>query len=162
MLLVTQRMTEYVPNECRAGWRDGDIQGVVQLNPGTGLLSFFRVTGPTTTTEYEGRQFTVLNKVRTINGTLSPGTEIASDAMWEHQLGFRNMAEWAPLLKPIVEFSNFRQTPQGAIIQGEMLNFSMRISVHYEDMVSQLERMVGPIRDWSNLDSESNSEESSS
>jgi len=104
----------------------------------------------------------VLNKVRTINGTLSPGTEIASDAMWEHQLGFRNMAEWAPLLKPIVEFSNFRQTPQGAIIQGEMLNFSMRISVHYEDMVSQLERMVGPIRDWSNLDSESNSEESSS
>jgi hypothetical protein len=161
MLLVTQRMTEYMPNECRAGWRDGDIQGVVQLNPVAGRLSFFRATGPTTTTEYEGRQFTVLDRMRTIGGALSPSAEISSDAMWEHELGFKNMAEWAPLLRPIVEFSTFRQTPQRAIIRGETLSLSMRISVRYEDLVSQFEGTAGPIKDWPNFDSDSSSEESS-
>ena len=111
MLLVTQRMAEYIPNECRAGWRDGEIQGIVQLNPSAGLLSFFRVTGPVTTTEYEGQQVTMLKNMRELNGTLSPGVEIASDAMWEHKLGFRNMGEWAPFLRPIVEFE---QLPAGS------------------------------------------------
>ena len=43
-----------------------------------------------------------------------------------------------------------------------MLNFSMRISVPYEDMVSYLEKVVGPIRDWSKLNSGSNAEGASS
>lgn len=162
MLLVTQRMTEYVPNECRAGWRDGDIQGIVQLNPGAGLLSFFKVTGPTATTEYEGQQVTMLKNMRFINGTLQPGVEIVPDAIWKHELGFKNIAEWEPLLRPIIEFSNFRKAPQGAIIQDEMINFSMRISVPYGDMVSYLEKVAGPIKDWSAFNSESSSEGASS
>jgi hypothetical protein len=157
MLLVTQRMTEYVPNECRAGWREGDIQGVVQLNSSAGLLSFYRVTGPTTTTEVEGRQVTTLNNIRTFGGALSPGVEIAPSAMWEHKLSLSNMADWAPVIKPIVELSNFRQGLNRAVIHDNMLNMSLRISVPYDDMVNRLAENAGPIRDWSNFDSGSSS-----
>lgn len=148
LLLVTQRMLEYVPSECRAGWRDGGVQGIVQLNPAAGLLSFFKVTGPTTTSEYEGRQLTTLDRLRDLEGKLSPGVEIATSPLWQHKLGIKNMTEWAPLLAPIAEFNNFRQAPHTAVIQDGMLSFSMRLSVAYKDLAGFLETSVGPIKNW--------------
>src|ERR1700730_5135434 len=45
-LLATRRISEYVAYESLAGWRADQALGVVQLDPARGLLSFFKVAGP--------------------------------------------------------------------------------------------------------------------
>jgi hypothetical protein len=148
MLLVTQRMVEYVSYECLAGWRDGDIQGVVRLDPNAGVLSFFKVEGPLIESEYQGEKLVTLKSLRELHGELSPGVKITSQAMWEHKLGLRNAAEWAPLLRPIVELNNFERAPHGrAVIQDSVLTISVRVSMPREEMTNYLERTLGTTSD---------------
>jgi hypothetical protein len=153
LLLATQRMTEFVPYESLVGWRDGDIHGVVQVNPNAGLLSFFSVTGAALTTEdNDGCEITMLSCIRTFEGELLPGIQVEPKAIWEHELRIGNLAEWLPLLKPIVELNDLRQAPQQAKVYNKRISLSMRVSLPYSaEAAEAIEKVVGPIVRWSDF-----------
>ena len=106
LLLATRRMGEHVPYECLAGWRADQLLGVVQLDPGTGVLSFFTVTGPTQVFEHDGKEVTLLEPIRTTRGGLLPGVSIDPRPAWTTGLRHRDMARWRPMLRPLVDLTD--------------------------------------------------------
>jgi len=118
LLLATQRMGERVPYECLAGWRADQALGVVQLDPGTGVLSFFKATGPTQVFKYEEKELTLLEPIRTVNGGLLPGVEIDPRPAWTVSLGYRTRDDWRPLLKPLAELVVTKSSGSPAVVSG--------------------------------------------
>src|SRR5712692_1468919 len=100
-LLATRRLSEFVVYESLAGWRADQKRGRVQLNPALGLLEFFKVTGPSRVDELDGKTYTLLLQIRMTGGGLVEGVEIDPKPFWSVALGYKNRAEWQPLLRPV-------------------------------------------------------------
>lgn len=142
-LLATRRLSEYVVYESLAGWRADHTLGVVQLNPAQGLLSFFKVTGPSRVEEIEGKQYTFLLQIRRTDGGLAEGVEIDPEPLWSVALGYRNRDEWRPLLKPLVTLNGYRYSVDGAVTTNGGIAFSMRLNL----AVAEQKRIQGWLRD---------------
>jgi len=128
-LLATQRLREYVAYETLAGWRADKTLGVVQLDPARGLLSFFKVTGPSKEHEHEGRQYTFLDPIRMTGGALTPGVEIDSKPLWSVALRYQNRDEWGPLLRPVVALNAARYGVDAAVVRERSIVVSMRVAL---------------------------------
>jgi hypothetical protein len=83
-----------VAYESLAGWRTDQTLGVVQLDPAQGLLSFFKVTGPSQKYEHESKQYTFLEPIRETDGALAPSVEIDPSPLWSVALRYQNRDEW--------------------------------------------------------------------
>jgi hypothetical protein len=105
LALATHGMARQVPYECLAGWQADQTLGVIQLDPLAGNLSFFRAVGPTQDFTEAGRNIRLLEPIRTNVGRLRRGVEIDPDPVWNVGLTYRNMAEWRPLLQPMVKLA---------------------------------------------------------
>jgi hypothetical protein len=128
-LLATRRLTEFVVYESLAGWRTDQTLGVVQLNPALGLLSFFKVHGPSRLDEFEGRQYTFLLQIRTPSGGLAEGVEIDPEPVWSVELRYRSRADWQPLLRPVVALNGNRHGVDGAVVSTSGVQVSMRLNL---------------------------------
>lgn len=132
LLLATQRMREYVLYESLASMRDTNISGVVQLNPAQGRLSFFEVNSPTFEVEIEGINVTVLDAIRDPEGKLIPGVRIEPRALWALDLSLKSMDEWAPLLRPMLDLSDYLFQPTSTVVSDGNLSFSRRVELPLE------------------------------
>lgn len=105
LLLATERMRQYVVYECLAGWKATSTHGILQLNPFEGYLSFFKVSGEGVRISgpHTSLPETALLPIRTPSGGLISCVTIDPDPLWSVELGLRNLNEWPPLLKPIIE-----------------------------------------------------------
>jgi hypothetical protein len=128
LLLATLRIGEFVPYECLAGWRADQRLGVVQLDPGRGLLSFFEVKGPSRVSELSGGRVAILERIRDNEGRLSPGIEINPRPAWEHFLEYRSREVWRPLLRSIIELSDTLSAVGAAKVREDGIRVDMRIS----------------------------------
>jgi len=127
-LLAIRRLSEFVVYESLAGWRADQTLGVVQLNPALGLLSFYKVTGPSRIDEFDGRSYTFLLQIRTVGGGLGHGVQIEPEPLWSIELRYRNRAEWQPLLRPVVALNGYRYGVDGAVVDRAGLQVSMRLN----------------------------------
>jgi hypothetical protein len=128
-LLATGRLSEFVTYESLAGWRANQALGVVQLDPARGLLSFFKVTGPSKEYEHEGRQYTFLEPIRMTSGALAPGVEIDPDPLWSLALRYQNRDEWSPLLRSVVALNAARYGVDAAVVRQAGIQVSMRVTL---------------------------------
>jgi hypothetical protein len=154
LLLATQRMGEYVPYECLAGWRADGTLGVVQLDPGRGLLTFFKVTGQSRT--LDGSQVSVLERIRNRDGRLLPGVEIDQNPMWEFNLRFNNKADWGPVLRPLIKLTEIQRGVDPAIVRSSSVSVSMRITLpiyrqELEDSIGTVLSGGPPVLDYSDF-----------
>jgi hypothetical protein len=130
-LLATRRLSEYVAYESLAGWRADQTLGVVQLDPAQGLLSFFKVTGPSQEYEHEGKQYTFLEPIRMTGGALAPGVEIDPSPVWSVALRYQNRDEWSPLLRSMVmvALNETRYGADTAVVKRTGIQVSMRVTL---------------------------------
>jgi hypothetical protein len=128
-LLATRRLSEFIVYESLADSRTDQTLGVVQLNPALGLLSFYKVNGPSRQDEFEGRQYTFLLQIRTPRGGLAEGVEIDPEPVWSVELRYRNRADWQPLLRPIVALNGYRYGVDGAVVTTSGVRISMRLNL---------------------------------
>jgi hypothetical protein len=129
LLLATQRIGEYVPYECLSGWMADKTLGILQLDPNYGLLSFFKVDGPTQILKYEGMELPMLERIRNVDGSLVPGVEVEPAPMWTVGLEYKNRDNWRPLLRPLVNFAEGRRTVNPAVVRTGGIEVSMRITL---------------------------------
>jgi hypothetical protein len=152
LLLATQRMGEYVAYECLAGWRAGQTLGLVQLDPGLGLLSFFSAAGPSQVYDHEGTEVRLLNPVRSRNGGLLPGIEIDERPVWTFSLRHQDREKWGPLLAPLVQLSASRSGNESAVVYDDQIQVSMRITLPRHEQGEVRDFMDGrgrPVLDYS-------------
>lgn len=142
-LLATGRLSEYVAYECLAGWRADQTLGVVQLDPVHGLLSFFKVTGPSQGYEQEGKQYTFLEPIRTPGGALAPGVDVDSSPLWSVALRYQNRAEWSPLLRSVVALNEARYGVDKAVVRRTGIEVSMRLVLPLAEEERVLEVLRG-------------------
>lgn len=128
-LLATRRLGEYVAYESLAGLRADQTLGVVQLDPGQGLLSFFQVTGPCHEYEHEGKQYTFLDPIRVTGGALAPGVEVEPNPLWSVALRYQNRDEWSPLLRSVVALNEARYRVDAAVVRRTGVEVSMRVTL---------------------------------
>ena len=159
LLLATLRIGEYVPYECLAGWRADQKLGVVQLDPARGLLSFFEVDGRSRVAEYSGIEVTILERIRTTDGRLSPEVEIKPQPIWEHFLEYKNRNAWRRLLRPLIELSDPRSA-SGSAVASDGIEFALaapesvmlpredRISPEQALALGQISEVGKPVLDY--------------
>jgi hypothetical protein len=134
-LLATRRLSEYVAYESLGGWRADQTLGVVQLDPAQGLLSFFKVTGPTQQYEHEGKQYTFLEPIRMTGGALAPGIEIDPSPIWSVALRYQNRDEWSPLLRSVVALNEARYGADTAVVKQTGIQVSMKVTLPLAEQV---------------------------
>lgn len=152
LLLATQRMGEHVPYECLAGWQADRSLGVIQLDPGTGMLSFSTVTGPTQVYEHDGRNVTLLEPIRTTRGGLRPGVSIDPRPGWTGRLNHKNKNEWRPLLKPLVDLTGTGLALSPAVTHDGRMQVTVTTTVSREEQRKIQESIRGkgkPVLDYS-------------
>jgi len=152
LLLATRRMGEHVPYECLAGWQADHSLGVIQLDPGTGVLSFFTVIGPTQVFEHENKAVTLLEPIRAVRGALVPGVAIEPCPAWTVSLGYKNRDDWRPLLRPLVNLTGAGLTLNSAVANDGRMQVSITTSVSRDQQREIQESMRGkgnPILDYS-------------
>jgi hypothetical protein len=128
-LLATRRLSEFVVYESLAGWRADQSLGVVQLNPALGVMSFFRVSGPTRSDEIDGMSYTFLLPIRTPGGGLAEGVQIDPEPRWRITLGYRNRADWQPFLRPLVALNGYRYGVRGPVVTTDGVQVWMRLTL---------------------------------
>jgi hypothetical protein len=142
-LLATRRLSQFVAYESLAGWRADQTLGVVQLDPARGLLSFFKVTGPSQEYEHEGKHYTFLEPIRMTGGALAPGIEIDPSPLWSVALRHQNRDEWSPLLRSVVALNEARYGVDAAVVRRAGIEVSMRVTLplaeqeHVREFLSQ-------------------------
>jgi len=87
-LLATRRLSEFVVYESLASWRADQSLGVIQLNPALGVMSFFKVNGPSRSDEIDGKSYTFLLPIRTPGGGLAEGVQIDPEPHWSITLRY--------------------------------------------------------------------------
>ena len=140
-LLATRRLSEFVVHESLAGWRADQTLGVVQLNPTLGLLSFFKVTGPSKVDEVDGKPYNFLMWIRMSNGSLVEGVEIDPEPLCSVELTYRNRAKWRPLLRPVVALSGFRHGVDSAVVRPGGVVASIRVTLPLAEEEGILEQI---------------------
>jgi hypothetical protein len=124
-----------------AGWRADQGLGVVQLDPARGLLSFFKVTGPSQEYEHQGKQYTLLEPIRTTRGALVPGVEIDPSPLWSMALRYQNRDKWSRLLRPVVALNASRYRVDATVVRRVGIEVSMRVTLplaeqqHFRDFL---------------------------
>jgi hypothetical protein len=152
LLLATQRMGVQVPYEVTAGWRADQTLGVVQLDPGVGVLSFFKVNGPTQILSHEGNEVMLLEPIRMADGTLLPGIEIDPHPLWAISLEYKTRYDWRPLLRPLVELAGAKFGISSAVIFDDRIQVSITTTLPraQQDKLQNAMRAKGrPILDYS-------------
>jgi hypothetical protein len=152
LLLATREMGSHVPYECLAGCRSDESLGVIQLDPGSGMLSFFRATGPTQVFSHEGRDVTLLEPIRATNGGLLEGIEIGPEPVWAVHLGHRNRGEWRPLLTPLVRLADVSSGFRSPITDDGRMEVTVTTTLPRDQQKVVQEAMLGkgrPILDYS-------------
>jgi hypothetical protein len=142
-LLATGRITEYMAYESLAGWRADQALGVVQLDPAQGLISFFKVTGPTRTFEHGGKQHSMLEPIRMIGGRLAQGVHIDPNPLWSVALSYQTRDRWRPILRAVVALNEARYGVQGAVVRPGSVEVSMRTTLAIGDQGRIREFMTG-------------------
>jgi len=142
-LLATRRLSEYVAYESLAGWRADQTLGVVQLDPAQGLLSFFKVVGPSQVYEHEGKQYTFLEPIRMSGGGLTQGVEVDPTPVWSVTLSYKNRDTWRSLLRPVVALNEARYGIDGAVVRQGGVEVSMRVTLPLAEQARIREFMSG-------------------
>jgi hypothetical protein len=126
----------------QAGGADQGL-GVVQLDPVHGLLSFFKVTGPSQEYEYEGKQYTFLAPIRVAGGALAPGVEIDPTPLRSVELRYQNRDEWSPLLRSVVALNAARYGVDAAVVTRAGIQASMRVTLRLAQDKERVREFLG-------------------
>jgi hypothetical protein len=80
--------------------------------------------------------------IRMTGGGLVDGVEIDPQPRWSVTLGYKNRAEWQPLLRPIVALNGYRYGVDGPVVTRDSVEVSMRVTLP----LAEQERILQQIR----------------